>query len=110
MVRVADVIEDFAQRGLMTIGSWSTVSGTWERWTVPIAEAMTRIADGHDGEVGYRAATEKELDSTEVFRGEITDKGRKLLAALGSPYDKYGDPWEGDEHLAAEGHFRPWEK
>ncbi|GGF98874.1 hypothetical protein GCM10007304_11030 [Rhodococcoides trifolii] len=108
--RVAEIIEEFARRGLMTIGGWSTVTRTWEPWTVPLSEAMHRIANGHDGEVGYRNATEDQLGSMEVFRGEITQDGKDLLSTLGSPYEKYGDPWEGDRYLSAEGDFPKWEQ
>ncbi|GGF98866.1 hypothetical protein GCM10007304_11010 [Rhodococcoides trifolii] len=108
--RVGEIIEEFARCGLMTIGGWSTETGTWEPWNVPLSEAMDRIANGYDGEVGYRNATERQLGSTEVFRGEITAEGRTLLAELGSPYEKYGDPWAGEGMLAAEGDFPPWQQ
>ncbi|GGF98870.1 hypothetical protein GCM10007304_11020 [Rhodococcoides trifolii] len=108
--RVAEVIEEFARRGLMTIGGWSTDTRTWERWTISLPEAMQRIADGDGLNVGYRSATEQQLGLTEVFRGEITTAGKLLLAELGSPYEKYGDPWAGEGILAAEGDFPPWQQ
>ena len=106
--RVAAIIEDFIRKQWMTPGGWSKDTGTWEPWCVPVEEAMARIAEGYDGLAGYVGANEEELATTEVFRGEITEVGRRRLDELGSPYEKYGDPWESIRSHRAEGDFPPW--
>ncbi|MGN7133756.1 hypothetical protein ACTHQY_10815 [Rhodococcoides corynebacterioides] len=106
--RVAAIIEEFIRNQWMIPGSWSTETGTWEPWHVNVEEAMARIAEGYEGEAGYIGADEEELATTEVFRGEITEVGRRRLDDLGSPYEKYGDPWESNPSLKAEGDFTPW--
>ncbi|RRQ27396.1 hypothetical protein DK926_12960 [Rhodococcus sp. Eu-32] len=109
--QILDVISEIAARGHLRFGGWAMeTSKTWEPWAVPHDVAMSRIANGFKGSVGVLNATDKELATTEVFRADLTDAGFARLSELGGdPYEIYGDPWEGDPLMAAEGDFPPWE-
>ncbi|WP_315773531.1 hypothetical protein [Rhodococcoides kroppenstedtii] len=69
---------------------------------------MARIAEGYDGLAGYVGVDEEQLATTEVFRGDVTEAGRRRLDELGSPYEKYVDPWASIRSHRAEGDFPPW--
>ena len=93
---VLDVIRDLASCGYIRLGAFPGNGQSWAAWDVPLSEAIDRIALGYNGAVGYLDLTEDAIGSNEVFRAEITDKGRQRLAELGDPYTIYSDPWATD--------------
>lgn len=107
--RVAEIIRELAERGLIILGSWGE-SGRWEPWDSSIDEGMQRIAEGFNGEAGYRRATEQELGSTEVFRADLTPAGQAILRALGDPFELYGDPWDKTRQLSGVRELPSWQE
>ncbi|WP_072804132.1 hypothetical protein [Rhodococcoides yunnanense] len=105
---VLDVIAELATKGYLEYGGWSRDTGTWEPWKVSNEVALDRIANGFDGEPGLLAGTDRQLVDTEVFQAGITAAGRRRIAELGNPFEVYGDPWETDPSLRAEGKFPRW--
>ncbi|WP_072804146.1 hypothetical protein [Rhodococcoides yunnanense] len=107
--RILEVIAEIAARGYLRFGGWAMESTrTWAPWEVSDDIAISRIANGFEGSLGVLNATDDELADSEVFRADITDAGLARVAELGNPYEVYGDPWEGDRLMAAEGDFPPW--
>lgn len=99
---VLDVIRNFAEAGYIRLGAFPGGGKSWEPWNVSTAEGIRRIADGFNNVPGYLTIPEAEIGSSEVFRAEITESGKKMLESLGDPYEKYGDPWHDDPDLTAE--------
>ncbi|MGV9677345.1 hypothetical protein ACWDSJ_18895 [Nocardia sp. NPDC003482] len=99
---VLRIIRRFAEEGYIRLGAFPGGGRSWEPWDVSIDEGMRRIALGYNGIPGYLGIPEEEIGSSEVFRAEITEFGRKRLDSLGNPYEKYGDPWHDDPYLTAE--------
>ncbi|MGW4737471.1 hypothetical protein [Nocardia xishanensis] len=90
---VLNVIRELAAKGYIRFGSFPGGGRGWEPWDVSIDEAIHRVAHGYNGIPGYLDIPESAIGSTEVFRADLLEKGEQRLAELGSPYEKYGDPW-----------------
>ncbi|MBO0799935.1 MAG: hypothetical protein J2P31_14035, partial [Blastocatellia bacterium] len=99
---VLDVVRYFVEAGYVRLGAFPGGGRLWEPWNVSTDEEIERIAYGYNNIPGYLEIPEDKIGSTEVFRAEITDRGRQRLESLGNPYDKYGDPWHDDPYLTAE--------
>ncbi|WP_305779796.1 hypothetical protein [Nocardia nova] len=99
---VLDVIRQFTESGYIRLGAFPGGGKLWEPWDVSIDEGIHRVATGYNNVSGYLEIREDQIGSSEIFRAEITDQGRKRLELLGNPYEKYGDPWHDDPYLTAE--------
>ncbi|WP_072804150.1 hypothetical protein [Rhodococcoides yunnanense] len=106
---VLEVIAELATKGYLEYGGWSRDTGTWKPWKVAGDVALERIANGFDGEPGVLDGTDRQLALTEVFRAGITPAGERLVQELGNPFELYGDPWEANPLVRAEGEFPPWQ-
>lgn len=98
---VLEEIRKLLDKGDIRAGAFPGGGRSWEPWEVPAEEAIQRIARGFNGVPGYLDISEEEIGSSEVFRAEITERGRSRLQALGDPYENYGDPWYDDPTLNA---------
>ncbi len=89
--RIAGVIEHLAESGLVTLGALRSHGSGFDEWNVSIDESMRRVADGYDGEIGYRSVDDHHaLIDTEVFRANLTAKGVERLAA----FEAHGMTWD----------------
>ena len=96
--QIAGVIRHLAESGLVTLGALRSHGSGFDEWNVSIDESMRRIADGYDGEIGYRSVDDHyALIDTEVFRANLTEKGAERLTALearGMTYHNTIGPFE----------------
>ncbi|MFC8046874.1 hypothetical protein [Nocardia sp. NPDC057353] len=93
---VLDAIRQFGERGWIRFGSFTGPGNAWTPWDISVQQAISRVADGYEGRVGYLHMDPVEVDRSEILRAEITEAGLERLRQLGDPYDNYGDPWADD--------------
>ena len=100
---VLDTIRELLDERYIRAGSFPGGGKSWEPWDVPTDEVIQRISRGFNGVPGYLDISERDIGVSEVFRAEITERGRARLQTLGDPYENYGDPWYDDPALNARG-------
>lgn len=105
---VMDIIKEMADKQLIELGSFPGGNHSWEPWDTPVEQGITRIWHGDTAHPGYQNIPDADIATCEIFRAHITPSGRERLAALGDPYENYGDPWYNDPYLKAEGNYPPY--